>query len=689
MLVIVAAHIPGCASDERVSRDDRLSGCDSNWRRSMTRQVAIGGIGVCASGGDDVTGFSVDDETLRRHVASAEIPALLMTVAHLTGDVSVLRDDLRAPGWLFAPQGGLTGQQQATARETALHALGRLRDRGFGTLPKPPNRELLRAITTWAMGTDTDDLLPLLIEELVLPGQDPKAPNWTKGELSPEDDFRVAIIGAGFSGLLAGYRLAQAGVPFVIYEKNSDVGGTWFENTYPGCRTDVASHLYNYSFSPKFDWPDHFCTHDVVLEYIRSFVKETHIGDRVRFNTEVSGMQWDDENLLWNMTLRGLSGDHTVSYNAVICAIGQLNQPRLPDIPGRDSFTGDTFHSAAWDHSVDLVGKRVAVVGTGASAYQFIPEIAGTASELVVFQRNPPWLRPTPHYYDAVPDSAKWLFRHMPYYAQWYRFWLFAPGLRGILEGWVVDHDYPPTECSVSALNDQLRATLLQAMESQLTDAPDLRELVIPRYPVGAKRVLRDNGRWIATLKRDDVRLVTAPIEQVTPAGLIVDGQNLDVDVIIYATGFQASRFLDRLKVHGHGGVDLHEAWNGAPRAYLGITVPQFPNLFCMYGPNTNLVGQGGSIIYFSECAATYILDAIRFLLASGNHALQVRKDVHERYNAWVEAGNQNRAWGWSKVGGWYNEGGRSATNWPYTAHEYWQLTRTVDPTEYEFVKTR
>jgi 4-hydroxyacetophenone monooxygenase len=655
----------------------------------MTRRETTSDLGACTTGEDSFETFSVDDDTLRAHVASAEVPALLMTVAHLTGDVSILREDLRAPGWLFAPQGGLTGQQQAAAREAALHALVRLRDRGFGTLRTPPHRELLRAITTWAMGTDTDDVLPLLIEELALPDQDPKAPDWTKDGLSPDTDFRVAIIGAGFSGLLAGYRLHQAGVPFTIYEKNSDVGGTWFENTYPGCRTDVASHLYNYSFAPKLDWPDHFCTRDVVLEYIRSFAKETRVGDRVRFDTEVSGTQWDDEKLLWHITLRGPSGDHTASYNAIISAVGQLNQPRLPDISGRDRFAGNAFHSATWDHSVELVGKRVAVVGTGASAYQFIPEIAGIASEVVVFQRNPPWLRPTAHYHHSVSDSAKWLFRHLPYYAQWYRFWLFAPGLRGILEGWVVDHDYPPTERSVSALNDQLRATLLQAMEAQLTDAPELRELVVPKYPVGAKRVLRDNGRWIATLKRDDVRLVTAPIEQVTSRGLIAGGQRIDVDVIIYATGFQASRFLDRLKVTGRCGVDLHEVWNDGSRAYLGITVPEFPNLFCMYGPNTNLVGQGGSIIYFSECAATYILDAIRLLLAHGNRALQIRKDVHDRYNAWLECGNKNRAWGWSKVGGWYNKGGRSATNWPYTALEYWQLTRTLDPAEYEFLPAR
>lgn len=624
-----------------------------------------------------------DEETLRRHLASADVPALLMTIAHLTGDTSVLREDLRAPGWLFAAQGGLTEEQQAAARERAVQVLLRLRDSGGDARPGPPDRELLRTITAWAMGADTEELLPLLAEEIALPGGDPKAPDWTLSELSPGRDFRVAVIGAGFSGLLAGYRLAQAGIPFVIYDKNADVGGTWLENTYPGCRTDVASHLYNYSFAPKSDWPDHFCTQDVVLDYLRTFAKDAGLTDSIRCGTEVTALRWDDEESVWHLALRGPDGERTVSHHAVISAVGQLNRPRLPDLPGRETFAGPAFHSAAWDHSVDLTGRRVAVVGTGASAYQIVPEIAGTASEVVVYMRNPPWLRSTPHYRDPVPAGARWLCEHVPYYAQWYRLWLFAPGLRGILEGWIVDPDYPPTERAVSALNEELRTGLLQSMAVQLADAPELRDALIPDYPVGAKRVLRDDGRWFATLKRDDVHLVTAPIDRVTPTGLTAGGAERDVDVIVYATGFQASRFLTPMTVTGRGGADLHATWRGDPRAYLGITVPAFPNLFCLYGPNTNLVGQGGSIVYFSECALTHVLGVLRLLLAGGHRAVEVRQETHDSYNRRVDFGNRHRAWGWSAVGGWYNANGRSATNWPYSAREYWRLTRTADPADY------
>ena len=314
--------------------------------------------------------------------------------------------------------------------------------------------------------------------------------------------------------------------------------------------------------------------------------------------------------------MRTPEGEETAGHHTVVSAVGQLNRPRLPDIPGREDFAGASFHSAAWDHGVDLAGKRVAVVGTGASAFQIVPEIAGSAEELLVFQRTAPWLRPTPHYHDPVPEGLAWLLRHVPYYAQWYRLWLFAPGLLekgGILQGWIVDESYPPTERAVSALNDGLRAALTEAMTAQVADAPELLSRVIPDYPVGAKRVFRDDGRWFATLKRDHVSLVTESITGMTAGGIVTaDGTEHDVDVVVYATGFEASRFLAPMRVTGRDGVDLHEYWAGEPRAYLGLTVPGFPNLFCLYGPNTNLVGQGGSIFYFSECGTTYLLDALR-----------------------------------------------------------------------------
>ncbi|MEU8089108.1 FAD-dependent oxidoreductase [Micromonospora sp. NPDC049101] len=627
--------------------------------------------------------ITADDDTLRAHLSDAEAPALLMTVAHLTGDLSILRDDLRPNGWLFLPQGGLTDEQQDHARELALNALRRLRE---GAAVPRLDRGTLRRVTSWAMGGDTEDLVPLLEQELILPGEDPKAPDWRLDQVAPDRDARVVVIGAGLSGLLAAHRLTQAGVPVVVYEKNPDLGGTWFDNHYPGCRVDVPSHLYSYSFATRTDWPDHFCKHDELLSYLRDFAKQHGLLDLIRFNSEIRAAHWDEAAGQWRLTADTPDGPRTEQCTVLVSAVGQLNRPHVPQFPGSEEFAGPAFHSARWDHRVDLTGKRVAVIGTGASAFQFIPEVAKQASRLTVLQRTPPWLRPTPHYHDAVPAGVQWLYEHLPYYAAWQRFWLLAPGLRGVLEGWVVDPDYPPSERAVSALNDQLRATLTTYLESQLTDRPDLLPLLLPRYPVGAKRVLRDNGKWLATLKSDHVRLVTTAVDRLTPDGVRdADGELHPADVIIYGTGFQASQFLAPMTVTGRDGVDLHDYWSGDARAYLGLTVPGFPNLFCLYGPNTNLSGQGGSIIYFSECGVTYLVDAVRRLVQGGHRAMEVRPEVFSEFNTWVDEANSQRAWGFSNVSSWFvNAAGRTAQNWPFPAQDYWRRTRAVDPADYE-----
>ncbi|WP_406474340.1 flavin-containing monooxygenase [Streptomyces platensis] len=628
--------------------------------------------------------FDADDDTLRAHLRDADCPALLMTLAHLTGDPSVLPEGTGAHGWLHRTNSGLSAEQQAAARAQALHLLQRLRDAGPSAPPPQPAPELLRCITSWAMGADATDLVPLLSEEIVLPERDPRAPRWSMAQSPAHEGFRVVIIGAGPSGLLAALRLAQAGVPFVVYEKNHEVGGTWLENRYPGCRVDVPSVLYSFSCATKPDWSEYFCRQDELLGYFRDFAKEFGLYEHIRFHSEVTSARWDEQGACWQLAVRTAEGTLEQQASVLVSAVGQLNRPRLPDLPGLERFTGPSFHSARWDDSVQLAGKRVAVIGTGASAFQLVPEVAEEARELLVFQRTPPWMRPSPEYGAAVPAGARWLFAHLPYYAAWYRFAQLAPGLHGA--PWTVDRGYPPTERAVSAANEEARAVLAEAIQAQLTDAPELLNQVMPRYPVGSKRVVRDNGAWFSTLKRDDVEVVTDGIEEITPQGLrTADGRHHEADVLIYATGFQAERFLAPMTVTGRNGIDLHTTWDGDARAYLGMTVPGFPNLFCLYGPNTNLVGQGGSVLYFSECAVRYLLDAVRLLHRLGKRRLDVRQDVHDRYNARIDRATAERAWGWTSVRTWYvNDKGRSPQNWPFSALEYWDATRAVDPEHYE-----
>jgi 4-hydroxyacetophenone monooxygenase len=629
------------------------------------------------------------DDEIRAFLEQAEVPPLLPALAYVTGDLSLLRDELRPEPLLIGmPQGGLSDNQQAQIRALALDALVRFRDNGCRPAPLPTDEQLLRIMEFAVGGADMAEYLPLLEEELTFRGEDRRAPTWSKADIAPDVPFHVVVIGAGMSGLLAAHRLKQAGVSFVVLEKDGDVGGTWLENTYPGCRVDNPNHNYSYSFAQRHDWPFHFSTQDVLLDYFRRCADELGLREHIRFHTEVLSARWSDDELGWAVRTRDADGhEESIVANAVVSAVGQLNRPLLPDIPGRDSFHGRAFHSARWDDSVDLRGARVAVIGTGASAVQFIPEIAGVVGELLVFQRTPPWFGETPDYHDAVAPGLRWLYAHVPSYSEWNRFWIFWRMGDGVLEGVRVDPAWEPKSESVSVANDFVRMMLTEYIKTQFSDRPDLLDAVTPAYPPGAKRMLRDNGVWAGALTRENVRLVTESIREITPDGLVTaDGGQHPVDVIVYGTGFQASKFLTPMTVTGHDGIDLHEQWKGDARAYLGITVPGFPNLFCLYGPNTNIV-INGSIVYFSECGVRYVLGCIGSLL-SGNHAaLEVRTDVFDEFNERVDAENALMAWGCSDVNSWYkNEHGHIAQNWPFTLLEYWQRTLAPNPADYEFL---
>ncbi len=632
--------------------------------------------------------ITATDDELREALAVADLPALLPTLAHITGDLGLLREELRIdPSLMGDDQGGLTPEQQEAIRAPALETLIRFRDGGSVAAPMPTGPDLKRLLEFMAGGTEIDEYLPMMREELALTA-DLRAPRWHKDDVNPDKPFRVVIIGAGMSGLVAAYRLHEADVPYIVVDKNADVGGTWLENTYPGCRVDVPNHYYSYSFAQRADWPYFYSPQSELNRYFRECVDEFGIRPNIRFNTEVSSVEYDDETATWTVCTVDSSGNEgTIQANAVISAVGQLNRPQLPKIEGRESFAGPAFHSARWDHSVDLHGLRVGVIGTGCSAAQFAPIVAEQAAHLGIFQRTPNWQFPVPHYKHEVPVGFQYLLGHVPYYRQWYRFWLFwrtAEFLRPMAE---VDPAWPDKSKSVSEANDLLRELLTEALVPQYEDRPDLLEKVVPQYPPAAKRIIVDDGSWAEMLHRDSVTLTTTGIERIVPEGVVtVDGELHEFDVLVYGTGFQPSKFLTPMKVVGRGGVELHERWNGDARAYLGVTVPGFPNFFMLYGPNTNIV-VNGSIIWFTECEVRYVMDCIKHILEGEHRALDVKADVHDRYNEAIDAENLRMAWGVSTVNSWYkSESGRVAQNWPFPLLEYWKRTREVDPADYELV---
>ncbi|MHB1912261.1 MAG: flavin-containing monooxygenase, partial [Acidimicrobiales bacterium] len=583
------------------------------------------------------------------------------------------------------PTAGWTPEKVALAAGLAFESIRAWRDAGCPA-PVEPDRDTLGRIMAFTVGGSLPEAYTeLFVEELGGVGADLRAPHWHKEDLSPGRDFTVAVVGAGMSGLLAAHRLHQAGVPFVVLEKNEDLGGTWYENTYPGCRVDVANHFYSYSCAQNPDWPEHFSSQSVLLEYFRQFARDRSLTDHIRFSTEVLAAVWSEQDCAWDLELAGPGGAESLRVQAVIMALGQLNRPHLPEIPGLADFRGPSFHSARWDHSADLTDKRVAVIGTGASAAQFVPVVATEAGQLTIYQRTPNWLVPVPHYQEEIPAAKRWLFRHVPGYNQWYRLWLFYRTSDGLLPATEVDPAWGE-EHSVGMVNDLMRAFMSAYLEEQAGGDQELLAKALPTYPPFSKRMLMDNGSWFATLKRPNVELVTDHIEKVTRAGVVTaDGKERPADVIVYGTGFLASHFLSPVRIVGRGGREIHDHWAGEPRAYLGMTVPDYPNLFCMYGPNTNIV-VNGSIIYFSECEVRYILGCLELLLSGDHDAMDVRPEVHDAFNVEIDEGNLRRVWGAAHVNTWYkNAKGRVTQNWPFSLQEYWDRSRRPDPSEYRF----
>ena len=627
------------------------------------------------------------DVSLDEALAAAHLPSLAAALVHLTGDDHWVARD-RWPVYDFfgdSRVGGYTEAQQTELRAAAKAAIeAHLAGQG---LPPALSQATIRKMMDYVAGVDIPEhYAPFLMEELSMAGEDAKRPDWSAPKLkAAASKLPVVIIGAGMSGLLAGIRLQEAGIPFTIVEKNAEVGGTWFENQYPDCRVDNPIHLYSYSFEPNHEWPNHFSPQPVLLAYFKAVADKHGLRRHIRFESQVEEAAWDEATSSWRVRVKDRAGKvETLTAKAMISAVGQLNRPHLPDIPGRDDFAGPSFHSARWRHDVDLTGKRVAVVGTGASAFQFVPEVAKDAAQLTVFQRTPPWLAPTPDYHEPTTAAERWLLEHVPFYGKWYRFWLFWMLTDGIYEAVKADPTWNGGPGAVSPANAMMREMVSMAISAQASDAPDLLQQIIPSYPIGGKRILRDDGLWVAALKRPNVELVTSPITAVDARGITTrDGAHRDFDVIIYGTGFTASQFLKTYQVKGRGGRDLHDQWAGDARAYLGMTTPGFPNLFMLYGPNTNIV-VNGSIIFFSECSVRYILGCLKLMAESGAEALEVRGDVHDAFNIKVDEMNAKMAWGAPQVTSWYkNEKGRVSQNWPFPLVDYWTATLAPNPADF------
>jgi 4-hydroxyacetophenone monooxygenase len=625
-----------------------------------------------------------DDAVIESAVAQAELPPLLAVLSTLMGDRALIPDELMPPTppliAAAAPHGGMSSEAQAAARSLAAKALIRARESGWANL-SPDERSIEKALRYLTRGAG-DDHQALLLRELGLPSNS-RRPNWSKSEIAPDRDFSVIVIGGGLSGIAAAHRLSEAGVDFIGFERSGELGGVWRNNTYPGCRLDTPNFAYSFSFAPRYDWPQSFSQRDEIQKYILDVVELADLRAKFRLLTEVLSMSFKADEGVWVVAVR--CGGEVVQYraNAIIAACGTLNRPQIPEIPGQETFEGSRFHSSEWRHDIDISGKRVAVVGTGASAFQIVPSIAEKVEQLLVFQRTPPWILPTPNYHQDIAPGMLWLLKRVPLFGRWFRLWQFWLSSSGRLPAVKVDPDWRHP-VSVSELNERLRQESLAGVQRHAGGREDLVRKLTPNYAPGAKRMMRDDGSYVTALCRPNVQLVTDGIARFSSSGIQTDtGAHHELDAVVFATGFRPQEFLAPIEVSGKGGRRLHSHWEDESRAYLGITVPGFPNLFIISGPNSGLVINGNSI-NTAEMVVDYAVDAIRYMLRHSIKSLEVRQDVHDRQNDEVDAANRLRAWGTDNVSTWYKgKSGRPAIPWPFSMFDYWSRTQEFRPDEY------
>jgi cation diffusion facilitator CzcD-associated flavoprotein CzcO len=483
--------------------------------------------------------------------------------------------------------------------------------------------------------------------------------------LAPVRHVQVAILGSGFSGIAIAAELKTAGIDdFVLLERAATLGGTWRDNHYPGCACDVPSHLYSFSFAPKSDWSRSFASHAEIRAYLERCADELDVRRHILFGREITTAAWDDARSRWR--LRASTGEELTAHGLVM-AIGALSNPAYPRLRGIERFRGAQFHSARWDHGYDLRGKRVAVIGTGASAIQFVPQIQPRVARLHLLQRTPPWVLPKPDRAFSAPERAA--FRLVPGLR-----WLYRQSLYWRMEGRLLAFDHP-------ALMRVAESEAKRHIARSIRD-PALRRLLTPRYRPGCKRILLSNDYYPA-LAQPNVEVIGEDIVEVSERAISLSGGRvLEIDAILYGTGFAVHDYLGGMTITGRDGASLASRWADGAEAYLGTTVAGFPNLFVMTGPNTGL--GHNSMIVMIEGQARYVREAICLLRDRGLASLEPRRDVQAAYNAWLARRHARTVWS-SGCASWYLDArGKNTTLWPGFATAFRARTARLRPGDFE-----
>jgi 4-hydroxyacetophenone monooxygenase len=626
-----------------------------------------------------------EPDALRSSLDGAHVPTLLLVLHGLTGDDAWLSEryrPTRARGMDDHDDAGLPADVREEIRAAALAALLDWDADGRPTPPTPQPDELPRLLS-FALA---DDIPPaygeLLAEEMgvlsrhVNPAGDPRAAG-----------LDVLVIGAGMAGINMAVELQQAGVPYTVIDKNAAVGGTWLENHYPGCGVDTPSYLYSFSFAQRSDWRKYYAARDQLASYFEAVADQLGLREHIRLSTQVCSAEWDDAAARWRVRVRAADGsEETLTARVLVSAVGHFNRPKIPAIDGLESFPGPCMHTARWEDGTDVTGRRVAVIGTGASAMQLVPALAEDAAAVTVFQGSRQWVIPSPNHGREIPAGVQYLFEHVPLYARWYRlwnFWRFGDRVHPALR---VDPDYPEAHLglAVSEVNARHRRALERYVTSELDGRADLVARCIPDYPPYARRPLFDHG-WYRAIRRDNVELIEGRVTAVRGEQLITDdGREFAAEVLALATGFQTLDLLGSVQIRGRSGQTLRERWGEEEaRAYLGITVADFPNFFILFGPNTN-TGHGGSAFLTTEMQVRYVSSLLSRMVDQGLTSVECRAEVYDAYAHEVDAALEATVYSHPKAHGYYrNRNGRIIGSSPWEYIEYWRRTREPDLRDY------
>jgi 4-hydroxyacetophenone monooxygenase len=615
----------------------------------------------------------VDTQEMRAALEATPPHLLLGVYGHLTADMAFL--ERVRPHVRSILEGGPQVPENL-AKELRERLLARLIGPQSAN-PSPLSKGDLATIMGIMVGAPiSDEFIPMLIDQMGFTPIGRFAPG---AHVKPPRDYRVAVIGAGLTGIAMAIKLRAAGYDYRIFEKAEEVGGVWWSNRYPGVAVDTPSHFYSYSFEINPDWPRRLSDGDVLMQYWRHVADKYGIRERISFQTEVLSSKWLEDAKRWRLSLRKVDGaEWRDDFDVIVCASGLFSHPQEPKVPGLKRFKGRAVHTASWDPTIDFNGKRVVQIGTGASGVQVGPVIATVASKLTVFQRTPPYVIVQPEQGKEFGQAFRWALRRIPHLGQWMRFYTYWNAADWFHQVVRLSPEFKNKDRAANPLGEQFGKAITDGMRARLSSRPDIIERVIPNYPFMGKRPLQDSD-WLDMLLRDNVELVSQAVAEIVEDGVVAkDGAFYPADTLILATGFAMTNMLKHIEFVGRGGIHLADIWGEEdPRAYYGTLVPDFPNLFIMHGPNFGATHGAGVNIY-SEAQVNYVLACLDLMFRRGAATIEVRPEAFREFNERVDAACSEMVWAHPRANTYYlNSKRRNFISWPWRIVDVWESMRT------------